>query len=255
MPRLGDKAALITGAGGNLGRETALLFAREGARVAVVDFAREAADETVRQVTAAGGEAFALEADVSQEGEVEAAVRVAVDRLGGLDILFSNAGIMPHQDHSVLDMDQALWDQMYRTNVLGTAFVCKYGIPHLINQGGGAVVTMSSFVAEMGCSNPQEGYTATKGAIIALTRSLAVQFGPKGIRVNALCPGPILTDHVQKFFPTEEAMKIRLDRIPMGRFGRPEDVAELALFLASDASSWLTGQAILLDGGISVNYF
>lgn len=255
MKGLEGKVAFITGAGGNLGRATALQFARKGAKVVVVDYVQEAAVETVRQVTEEGGHAFALTADVAKETDVQRAIAEAADRLGGIDILFPNAGIMPHQDHSVLDMDDALWDQMYRTNVLGTAFVCKYGIPHLVARGGGAVITMSSFVAVVGCSNPQEGYGATKGAIIALTKSLAVQFGPKGIRVNAICPGPILTDHVQKFFPTEEAMTIRLNRIPMGRFGRPEDVAALALFLASDASSWLTGQAIVLDGGISTNYF
>lgn len=220
-----------------------------------MDYVQEAALETVRQVTSEGGQAIALTADVASEMDVQRVIEEAADRLGGIDILFPNAGIMPHQDHSVLGMDEALWDQMYRTNVLGTAFVCKYGIPHLMAQGGGSVITMSSFVAVMGCSNPQEGYGATKGAIVALTRSLAVQFGPKGIRVNAICPGPILTDHVHKFFPTEEEMNIRLSRIPMGRFGRPEDVAELALFLASDASPWLTGQAIVLDGGISINYF
>lgn len=220
-----------------------------------MDYVQEAALETVRQVTSEGGQAIALTADVASEMDVQRVIEETADRLGGIDILFPNAGIMPHQDHSVLGMDEALWDQMYRTNVLGTAFVCKYGIPHLMAQGGGSVITMSSFVAVMGCSNPQEGYGATKGAIVALTRSLAVQFGPKGIRVNAICPGPILTDHVHKFFPTEEEMNIRLSRIPMGRFGRPEDVAELALFLASDASPWLTGQAIVLDGGISINYF
>jgi NAD(P)-dependent dehydrogenase (short-subunit alcohol dehydrogenase family) len=186
-------------------------------------------------------------------------VRCAVERTtqhwGYLDTLFNNAGIMPHQDESILDLDFELLTQIYGVNLGGTALCCKYAIPHIIQAGGGAVVNMGSFLAVMGCTKPQDAYSASKGAIIALTHSLAVQFGKYNIRVNALCPGPIETEHVKRFFADEEARKIRLDRIPLRRFGRPEDVAELALYLASDAASWLTGQAIVLDGGISCNYF
>lgn len=255
MGRLQEKAALITGAGGVIGRASALAFAREGARLALLDFREEPLSETVRMVEAEGGRATGIVCDVGDEDDVARSVDIAARELGGLDVLFPNAGIMPHQDKSVLTMDSALWQTIYRTNVLGTAFILKHGIPHLVERGGGSVVTMSSFVAIMGCSNPQEGYGTTKGAIVSLTKSTAVQFGPRGIRVNALLPGPVLTEHVEKFFPTEEEKMIRLRRIPLGRFGRPEDVAEAALFLASDASSWLTGQAIVLDGGISCNYF
>lgn len=237
-----------------LGRASALLFAREGARVAVVDAVAETAEETARLIAGAGGEAMAVQADVTDEARVRAAVEATVARWGALDTLFNNAGIMPHQDRSVLDMDTALWDQIYAINVRGAALCCKYAIPHLIAAGGGAVVNMSSFVALMGSANAQEGYGASRGAIIAFTCSLAVQFGRHNVRANALCPGPVETAHVRAFFADEAARQRRLDRIPLGRFGRPENVAELALYLASDAASWLTGQAIALDGGISCHY-
>jgi len=254
MERLRGKVAFITGAGGVLGRASAELFAREGARVAVIDAVAETAQETARRIALAGGEAIALRADVTDEEQVRAAIAATVDRWGALDTLFNNAGVMPHQDRSVLDMDTALWDQIYAINVRGGALCCKYAIPHIIAAGGGAVVNMSSFVALMGSTNAQEGYGASRGAVIALTRSLAVQFGRHNIRVNALCPGPVETAHVRAFFADEAARQRRLDRIPLGRFGRPDDVAELALYLASDAASWLTGQAIALDGGISCHY-
>ncbi len=255
MRRLDGKVAFLTGGGGVLGRATALRFAEEGACVAVVDAVGAAADETVWQMTAAGDEALAVAADIREEAQVRDAVEQTLARWGTLDILVNNAGIMPHQDASVLEMDLALWSQIYAVNVQGTALCCKYAVPHIVAAGGGAVVNMSSFLAEMGCANPQDGYAASKGAIVALTRSLAVQLGPRGVRVNALCPGPIETPHVRAFFADEEGRQKRLARVPLGRFGRPEDVAELVLFLASDAASWLTGQAIMLDGGISVNYF
>lgn len=255
MDRLKGKVVFLTGGGGVLGRASTLLFAQEGARIAVIDMVRDKAEETTRQVVANGGEAIALCVDITNEAAVREAVETTVKHWGRLDTLFNNAGIMPHQDISVVDLDAALWSQIYSTNVLGTALCCKYAIPHIIRAGGGAIVNMSSFLAMMGCSNPQEAYGASKGAIVALTHSLAVQFGAHGIRVNALCPGPIETEHVRQFFADAAARKLRIDRIPLGRFGRPDDVAEAALFLASDAASWLTGQAIVLDGGISCNYF
>ncbi|GAC1359365.1 MAG: 3-oxoacyl-ACP reductase [Ktedonobacteraceae bacterium] len=255
MDRLRDKVVFLTGAGGVLGRASAELFAREGARVAVVDARQEQAEETARLISAQAGQAIALTVDVTDEAAVKAAVATTVQHWGHLDILFNNAGVMPHQDVSVLDLDVELMARIYAINVTGTALCCKYAIPHIQKAGGGAVVNMSSFLAAMGCVIPQDAYGASKGAIVALTHSLAVQFGKDGIRVNALCPGPIETEHTRHFFADEAARKLRLDRIPMGRFGRPADVAELALFLASDAASWLTGQAILLDGGISCNYF
>ena len=255
MDRLKRKVVFLTGGGGVLGRASALLFAQEGARIAVVDIVKNKADETVQLIQDNGWEAISLHVDIADETAVREAIETTVKQWGHLDTLFNNAAIMPHHDISVTELDVALWSQIYETNVLGTALCCKYAIPHIISAGGGAVVNMSSFLAFMGCSNPQEAYGASKGAIVALTHSLAVQFGKYGIRVNALCPGPIETEHVRQFFADAAARKLRLDRIPLGRFGRPEDVAEAALFLASDASNWLTGQAIVLDGGISCNYF
>jgi NAD(P)-dependent dehydrogenase (short-subunit alcohol dehydrogenase family) len=255
MDRLHGKVVFLTGGGGVIGRASAELFAREGARVAVIDAIKEKAEETAQNVIVAGGEAIALGVDITDEAAVRSAVTTTVQHWGYLDTLFNNAGVMPHQDESVLTLDVELMTRIYTINVTGTALCCKYAIPHIQQAGGGAVVNMSSFLAVMGCIKPQDAYGASKGAIIALTRSLAVQFGGDNIRVNALCPGPIETEHVKAFFADEAARKLRLDRVPLKRFGRPEDAAELALFLASDAAGWLTGQAIMLDGGISCNYF
>ena len=254
MSRLAGRRALITGAGGALGRASSLVFAREGARVAVVDVVGEAVEETARLVRKEGGTATALVADVGDEEQVARAVAAAVEELGGLDLLFNNAGIMPHQDVSLLDADLDLWRQIMGTNLHGTVLCSKYAVPHIAAAGGGSVVNMSSFLVEMGCTIPQDAYAASKGAISSLTRSMAVQFGKQAIRVNALAPGPILTPHVEHFFADPDARALRLGRIPLGRFGAPEDAAELACFLASDAASWLTGQVIVLDGGISCHY-
>lgn len=255
MSRMSGKVVFLTGGGGALGQVSAELFAQEGAHVAIIDAVKEKAEETAHRINANGGKAIALHVDITDEEAVRVAVETTIQHWGHLDTLFNNAGIMPHQDESIVDLDFALLTQIYAVNLGGTALCCKYVIPHIISTGGGAVVNMGSFLAVMGCTKPQDAYSSSKGAIIALTHSLAVQFGKYNIRVNALCPGPIETEHVKRFFADEEARKVRLDRIPLGRFGRPEDVAELALFLASDAASWLTGQAIVLDGGISSNYF
>jgi NAD(P)-dependent dehydrogenase (short-subunit alcohol dehydrogenase family) len=193
-------------------------------------------------------------ADVADEDQVARAVDEAVHVLGGLDLLFNNAGIMPHQDVSLLDADLDLWRQIMGINLHGTALCSKYAVPHLTEAGGGAVVNMASFLVDMGCTVPQDAYAASKGAIAALTRSMAVQFGARRIRCNALAPGPILTPHVEHFFADPEAKAQRIARIPLGRFGDPDDVAGLATFLASDDAAWLTGQVVVLDGGISCHY-
>lgn len=254
MTRLAGRRALVTGGGGALGRASCLTFAREGAAVAVVDVAAAAAQQTAELVRAAGGTALPLVADVADEAQVEAAVAAAVEAFGGLDLLFNNAGIMPHQDESFLDADLDLWRTVTATNLHGTVLCSKYAVPHLRAAGGGAVVNMSSFLAHIGTRFPQDAYAASKGAISSLTVAMAVQLGPDGIRVNALAPGPILTPHVEQFFPDEQARQLRLARVPLGRFGTPADAAELACFLASDAAGWLTGQVVVLDGGISCNY-
>jgi NAD(P)-dependent dehydrogenase (short-subunit alcohol dehydrogenase family) len=254
MTRLAGRRAVVTGAGGALGRASSLVFARDGASLAVVDVVAEAAEETARLVREQGGTATAVVADVGDEAQVARAIGEAVDTLGGLDLLFNNAGIMPHQDVSLLDADLDLWRQIMGTNLHGTVLCSKYAVPHIAAAGGGSVVNMSSFLVGMGCTVPQDAYASSKGAISALTRSMAVQFGHQAIRVNALAPGPILTPHVEQFFPDDDARAVRLARVPLGRFGRPEDAAELACFLGSDAASWLTGQVIVLDGGISCHY-
>lgn len=253
--RMGNKVALITGAGSGMGREVALLFAREGARVVLNDVVAETVEETAQMVINAGGEAVAVPGSVTDEAAVEKAVQASVGKFGKLDTLYNNAGIMPDADESVLTMDLAVWHRVLDVNLNGLALCCKHGIPEIIKAGGGAVVNVASFVALVGCSVPQDAYTSSKGAVIALTQSLAVQFGPKGVRSNAICPGPIITPLMETLFATEEARMLRLRRIPMGRFGQPQDVAYAALFLASDEAAWINGASLVVDGGITVNYF
>lgn len=253
--RLENKVALITGAGSGLGREAALLFAREGARVVLNDVTAENVEAVAHEITEAGGDAIAVAGDVSNEQDVEKTIKAGVDTFGKLDTLYNNAGIMPDEDVSVLTMAPDLWRHILDINTQGVALCCKYGIPQIIEAGGGAVVNVASFVALVGCSVPQDAYTASKGAVIALTQSLAVQFGPQGVRSNAICPGPIITPLMETLFATEEAKLKRLNRIPMGRFGQPPDVANAALFLASDEASWINGHSLVVDGGITVNYF
>ncbi len=252
--QLDGKRTLVTGAGGALGRASCLRFSREGARVAALDVSADAAEETVDLVAAEGGEAVAVVADVRQELQVASAVDTVIRSFGGLDVLFNNAGVMPHQDISFLDGDLDLWRAIGDINLHGTMLCSKHAVPHIVGAGGGAVVNMSSFLSVLGCSVPQDAYTASKGAVSALTTSMAVQLGRRGVRVNALAPGPVLTAHVEAFFPDPQARQLRLDRVPLGRFGRPEDAAALACFLASDDASWITGQTVVLDGGISSNY-
>ena len=252
--RLLGKRTVVTGAGGALGRASSVRFAREGARVAVLDVSAQEANETVELVAAEGGDALAVVVDVRDETAVAAAIETVAQAFGGIDVLFNNAGVMPHQDVSFLDADLSLWRNISDINLHGTMLCSKFAVPHIIAAGGGSVVNMSSFLAELGCSVPQDAYAASKGAVRALTRSMAVQLGRQGVRVNALAPGPVLTAHVEAFFPDPQARRRRLDRVPLGRFGRPEDAAALACFLASDDASWITGQTVVLDGGISSNY-
>lgn len=244
--RLKDKVCLITGAAGGMGLDAARLFAREGAKVVRSD---------VREGPDVPGTHF-VKGDVSKESDCKAMVDAAVSRFGGLDCLYNNAGIFPPDDHSVLENPESVWDRVYDINLKGIAFCCKYGIPEIVKRGGGSVINIASFTALLGCTVPQDAYTASKGAVIALTKSLAVQFGPKGVRSNAICPGPIETPMLTEWLfknPAEKAK--RLPRIPMGRFGKPDDIIYLALHLASDESSWTNGAVIVVDGGITANYF
>ena len=254
--RLNEKVSIITGAGGGMGRVAALRFAAEGSRVVVADNRKAAADETVRQVRAAGGEATPIAVDVSAEADAKAMVDAAMQTYGHLDVLYNNAGIMPEADHSVVDTPVEAWDQVMAVNVRGVYLACKHAIPRMIERGSGSIINVSSFVAILGCSVPQDAYTASKGAVLALTRSLAVQFAPHGVRANAILPGPVETPLLMDWLlKDEEAKKIRLARNPTGRFGKAEEVVALAVYLASDESAWTNGASLVVDGGISVNYF
>ncbi|MGQ0570322.1 MAG: SDR family NAD(P)-dependent oxidoreductase [Armatimonadota bacterium] len=256
MGRLDGKVALITGAGSGMGRLASEAFAREGARIIVAEVAESAGRETVTQVRAAGSEAIFARTDVSREADVAAAVRAGETAFGRLDVLYNNAGIFPAEDGAVTDLDEAVWDRVMNVNLKGIYLVCKHGIPALLRAGGGSIINIASFVALVGCTVPQDAYTASKGGVIALTKSLAVQFGPKGIRTNAICPGPIETPLLTSWLlANPEARSVRLARIPMGRFGRSEDIVYLAMYLASNESSWTNGSVLTADGGITSNYF
>jgi NAD(P)-dependent dehydrogenase (short-subunit alcohol dehydrogenase family) len=254
--RLADKVTIITGAGGGMGRVASQIFAKEGARVVVAEFSEAAGQETVRLVQAAGGEASFVKADVSTEADAKAMIDHALTTYGRVDCLYNNAGIMPEADHSVIDTDVATWDTVMAVNVRGVFLGCKYAIPAMIAAGGGSIINIASFVALVGCSVPQDAYTASKGALLSLTRSLAVQFGPNGIRTNAICPGPVETPLLMDWLVKDEAAKqLRLARNPTGRFGKPEEIVNMALYLASDESRWTNGASLVVDGGITVNYF
>ena len=254
--RLQDKVAIITGAGGGMGRVASLTFAREGAKIVAAEFGEAAGNETVRLVREAGGEASFVRADVSSEADANAMVDHAVKTYGRLDILYNNAGVMPEADHSVVDTDVDTWDTVMAVNVRGVFLGCKYAIPRMVEAGGGSIINIASFVALVGCSVPQDAYTASKGALLSLTRSLAVQFGPQGIRTNAICPGPVETPLLMDWLVKDEkAKRIRLARNPTGRFGKPEEIVNMALYLASDESRWTNGASLVVDGGITVNYF
>ena len=175
---------------------------------------------------------------------------------GRVDVLYNNAGIMPAADHSVIDTDVETWDAVMSVNVRGVFLGCKYAIPRMVEQRSGSVINVASFVAILGCSVPQDAYTASKGAVLSLTRSLAVQFGPHGVRTNAICPGPVETPLLLNWLvKDEEAKRIRLARNPTGRFGKPEEIVHMAVYLASDESRWTNGASLVVDGGITVNYF
>jgi NAD(P)-dependent dehydrogenase (short-subunit alcohol dehydrogenase family) len=253
--RLADKTVLITGAGSGMGRLACQVFAREGAQIVALDITEEALRETAASVEGEGGRILAVPADVSVAADVERAIAEGVRAFGRLNVLYNNAGIFPDEDTSVVDTDESVVQKVLDVNFKGVFLCCKYGIPHLIEAGGGSIVNVASFVALVGCTVPQDAYTASKGAVLSLTRSLAVQYGRQGVRANAICPGPILTPLLESLFPSEEERLKRLNRIPLGRFGRAEDVVYAALYLASDESSWTTGTTFVVDGGITVNYF
>jgi NAD(P)-dependent dehydrogenase (short-subunit alcohol dehydrogenase family) len=252
--RLSGKVALITGAGSGIGRESSLLFAQHGAAVVAVDLQRGAAEDTVKAITQAGGRAVAVEADVSKADQCARMVDVAEQSFGRLNVLFNNAGIMHGSDDDAVKTDEAVWTLTMDVNARGVFLGCKYGIPALRRAGGGSIINTASFVAIMGAATPQIAYTASKGAVLALTRELAVVHARENIRVNALCPGPLRTKLLMDFLDTDEKKQRRLVHIPMGRFGEAREIASAALFLASDESSFVTGTEFVVDGGISAAY-
>ena len=252
--RLKDKVALITGAGSGIGRESALLFAREGARVVVVDVDDEAGQETVRLIRENGGEATFVHADVSRAEDVRNMIAQAESTYGRLDILFNNAGIFHPKDGSVLETEEEVWDRVIDVNLKGVFLGCKYGIPALLRAGGGVIINTASFVALMGAAVSQIAYTASKGGVLALTREIAVEFARQNIRANALCPGPVETPLLAELLSDPARRQRRLVHIPMGRFARAAEIAHAALFLASDESSYVNGAAFIVDGGITAAY-
>ncbi|MBI3734468.1 MAG: glucose 1-dehydrogenase [Chloroflexi bacterium] len=254
--RLKDKVVFISGAGSGMGRLASQMFAQQGAKIVANDYNAQSLQETVDRVKAQGGDAIAEAGDVSKAADVERAIRAGVAHYGRLNVLYNNAGVSLDGDDSVLTLSDDIWDRTLDINLKGIGLCCKYGIAELLKAGGGSVINIASFVALVGCSVPQDAYTSSKGAVIALTQSLAVQFGPKGIRSNAICPGPILTPLLEKLYASDPAKRaLRLNRIPMGRFGKAEDIVHAAMYLASDESTWVNGASLVVDGGITVNYF
>ena len=255
MGRLDRKVALITGAASGMGKIAAQLFAREGAKVVLTDLADEAGAATVREIGEAGGEAAYVHADVSNGEDAKAMVDFAVRTYGKLDVLYNNAGVFPAEDGSVTQTPEAVWDLTINVNLKGVFLGCQYGIPAMLETaGGGSIVNVASFVALMGAAVPQIAYTASKGGVLAMTREIAVEFARRGIRANALCPGPIETPLLAELLADPARRQRRLVHIPVGRFGRAEEIANAALFLASDESSYMTGAAMVVDGGITAAY-
>lgn len=252
MNRLEGKVALITGGGSGIGRASCLAFASEGAKVVVVDLKN--AEETVRAIVDAGGEASAFAADVSKAKDAEAMVRFAEERYGALHVAFNNAGIFHANDESVTTTTEDIWDLVIDVNLKGVFLGCKYEIPALLRAGGGSIINTASFVAVMGAAVPQIAYTASKGGVLAMTREIAVEFARQNIRVNALCPGPVETPLLAELLADPARRQRRLVHIPPGRFARAEEMANAALFLASDESSYVNGSTFMVDGGITAAY-
>jgi NAD(P)-dependent dehydrogenase (short-subunit alcohol dehydrogenase family) len=250
MLRLKDKVALITGAGSGIGRQSALLFSKEGAAVVCVDVNEKAAQETASAIQ----NSMAVRADVSKAADCEQMVAAAEKKFGKLHVLFNNAGIMHAKDDDAVSTSEEIWDLTLDINAKGVFLGCKYGIPALKRAGGGSVINTASFVAKMGAATPQIAYTASKGAVLSMTRELAIIHARQNIRVNALCPGPLKTELLMSFLNTDAKKQRRLVHLPMGRFGEAEEIARAALFLASDESSYITGTEFLVDGGLTAAY-
>ena len=241
--RLQDKVCVITGAAGGIGSASASVFAREGARVVGVDLLEHSVGE------------LCLQADVADEASVAGVYQRVHQEFGRVDVLFNNAGISPPEDASVLDTELEVWERVQTINLRSVFLCCKHGIPHLLKAGGGSVINTASFVAIMGAATSQIAYTASKGGVLALSRELGVEFAKRGVRVNALCPGPIDTPLLRELYAKDQAQAARrLVHVPMGRFGQAEEIAHAALFLASDEASFVNATSFVVDGGITGAY-
>jgi NAD(P)-dependent dehydrogenase (short-subunit alcohol dehydrogenase family) len=249
--RLEGKVCVITGAGGGMGREAAIRFSDEGARVCVADVDGALAEQTAVDCR----DAFAFAVDVADAEGVRAMYDAAAERYGGIDVLYNNAGISPADDGSILETEPDAWQRVQDVNTKGVYLCCKYGIPHLLERGGGSVINVASFVAILGAATSQISYTASKGAVLSLSRELAVQFARQGVRVNALCPGPVETPLLLRIFGDDPAAyERRRIHLPMGRLAKASEIVNAALFLASDEASYVNGATFLVDGGLTAAY-
>jgi len=251
MGRLDRKVCVITGAGGGMGADAAVLFSEEGAQVCVADVNLEAAEQVASQAS----DAFAVQVDVSDAGSVQEMYRAAAGRYGGIDVLYNNAGISPADDDSILETELDAWERVQAVNTRGVFLCCKYGIPYLLQRGGGSVINVASFVALVGAATSQISYTASKGAVLSMSKELGVQFARQGVRVNALCPGPVETPLLLRIWSeTPGAAERRLVHVPMGRMAKPREIVNAALFLASDESSYVNAATFVVDGGLTAAY-
>ncbi|HEX4526809.1 MAG TPA: glucose 1-dehydrogenase [Gaiellaceae bacterium] len=251
MGRLDGKVCVITGAGGGMGRDATILFSEEGAQVCAADVNLAAAQETASHAR----DVFAHQVDVANEASVKAMMEATIARYGGIDVLYNNAGISPNDDASVLDTSVEAWDRVQAVNTRGVFLCCKHGIPHLLDRGGGSVINVASFVAIVGAATSQISYSASKGAVLSMSRELAVQFARDNVRVNALCPGPVETPLLLNIFGDDPAaLERRRVHWPTGRLAKPREIVNGALFLASDESSYVTGSTFLVDGGLTSAY-
>lgn len=252
--RLKDKVAVITGGSSGIGRATCRLFAQEGAKIVIVDINDAGGQETLDFIKANGGEAIYVHADQAQASDCEKMIQTAEETYNKVDVLFNNAGISHAADDDAINTTEAVWNLTFDVNVKGVFLCCKYGIPALRRAGGGSIINTASFVAHVGAATPQLAYTASKGAVLSMTRELATIHARENIRVNALCPGPLRTELLMKYLDTPEKRNRRLVHVPMGRFGEAEEIAKAALYLASDESSFVTGSSFMVDGGITAAY-